>query len=48
MHERSVMNILPTTNNPNNARELTVEITQDEFEEWVIDYRQRMQAAGDS
>ena len=47
MHERSVMNIEPTTNNPNNARELTVEITRDEFEDWVIDYRHRNQAAGD-
>ncbi|KAJ2936776.1 hypothetical protein H1R20_g318, partial [Candolleomyces eurysporus] len=46
---RDTMNILPTASDPNNARELRIEITEDEFEEWVLDYRQRnVKAGGDS
>ena len=42
------MNIDPTPD-PQNGRELTIEIAEDEFEEWVFDYRQRnVQAGGDS
>jgi hypothetical protein len=49
MHEpTSVMNI-ELRRNPNNFRELTIEITEDEFEEWVLYlYRRPVQVADGS